>query len=79
MAGGTTVAVLTPVAVAAVGFGAGGITAGSLAAKAMSVAWTTGVGTGAVATLQSLGAAGLTMAQSVGMVSVGGVIGAVLF
>ena len=71
--------VLTPIAVAAVGFGAGGITAGSLAAKGMSVAWTTGVGTGAVATLQSVGAAGLTMAQSVGMVSVGGVIGAVLF
>ena len=78
MAGGWTAVVLTPVAVAAAGFGAGGITAGSLAAKAMSFAWTTGLGTGGVATLQSLGAAGLTMTQSVGMVSVGGIIGAVL-
>ena len=51
--------------VAAAGFGAGGIAAGSLAAKAMSVAWSSGVGVGVVSTLQSVGAAGLTWAQGV--------------
>lgn len=72
MAGATAAVVLTPIAAAAVGFGAGGITAGSLAAKAMSVAWTTGMGAGAVATMQSLGAAGLTAAQTVVVAGVGG-------
>ena len=55
--------VAAPYVLAAAGFGAGGVAAGSLAAKVMSVASTTGVGTGTVATLQAVGAAGLTVAQ----------------
>lgn len=71
-AGGATV-VLAPVVVAAAGFGAGGIAAGSLAATAMSTAATTGYGMAAVSTLQSIGAAGMTVSQ---MVAVGSTVGA---
>ena len=56
---------VAPYAAAAAGFGAGGIAAGSVAAKAMSVAYTTGMGAGAVSVLQAVGAAGLTTAQSI--------------
>ena len=76
MAGGAAAVVLAPFAAAAAGFGAVGITAGSLAAKAMSFAWTTGLGTGTVAALQSLGAAGLTAAQTVVVAGVGGIVAA---
>ena len=63
VAGGAAAVVAAPYVLAAAGFGAGGVAAGSLAAKVMSVAWSTGVGTGTVATLQAVGAAGLTVAQ----------------
>ena len=66
--------VAAPYVVAAAGFGAGGVAVGTVAAKAMGLAWTTGWGVGTVATLQSVGAvAGLTVAQSV---AVGTVVGA---
>ncbi|KAL8608815.1 hypothetical protein ACOMHN_051420 [Nucella lapillus] len=60
---GTIGAVAAPVAIpaaaAAIGFGTGGIAAGSTAASMMSAAWTSGYGVGAIATLQSIGAAGV--------------------
>ena len=56
-------------AIAAIGFGTGGIAAGSLAAAMMSSAWTTGVGVGLVSILQSVGAAGMGM---VGVAATGG-------
>ncbi|KAL8596895.1 hypothetical protein ACOMHN_065844 [Nucella lapillus] len=71
---GTVVAVAAPVAVpaaaAAIGFGSAGIAAGSTAASMMSAAWTSGYGVGVVATLQSIGAAGI---GAKGMVAAGGV------
>ena len=42
--------------VALLGFGSPGIVSGSIAASAMSAAWTSGIGTGAVAAAQSAGA-----------------------
>ena len=63
--GGAVAVVAAPYVVAAAGFGAGGIAAGSVAAKVMGVAWSTGVGTAAVAALQAVGAAGLTVAQGI--------------
>ena len=65
--------VAAPYVVAAAGFGAGGVAAGSVAANVMGVAWTTGWGAGTVAVLQSVGAAGLTLAQSIAVGSVAGV------
>ena len=43
-------------AAALLGFGSPGIIGGSVAASAMSAAWTTGVGTGLVSAAQSAGA-----------------------
>eukprot|EP00745_Piridium_sociabile_P010982 TRINITY_DN17882_c0_g1_i2.p1 TRINITY_DN17882_c0_g1~~TRINITY_DN17882_c0_g1_i2.p1 ORF type:complete len:126 (-),score=15.34 TRINITY_DN17882_c0_g1_i2:514-891(-) len=45
--------IFAPWALPAIGFTAGGIGGGTLAAKAMSVAWTTGHGGAVVSTLQS--------------------------
>ena len=56
---GTRVATTTGAVGAAsafLGFGSPGIAAGSVAASAMSAAWTTGVGTGLVSAAQSAGA-----------------------
>lgn len=59
-AGGIALAAVgAPIILGAVGFGAGGIVAGSLGAKLMSAAYTAKVGVGVVSTLQSLGAAGV--------------------
>ncbi|BFZ21255.1 hypothetical protein BsWGS_24294 [Bradybaena similaris] len=63
--GAVLVTVGAPIALGAAGFGAAGIAAGSLAAKAMSVAYTAGVGAGTVAALQSAGAAGVGAATVV--------------
>ncbi|PVD30309.1 hypothetical protein C0Q70_09573 [Pomacea canaliculata] len=56
--------VVVLVVVAAAGFGDGGITAGSLAAKGMSLAAITGHGAWVIGGLQSLGAAGLTASKA---------------
>ncbi|BFZ21257.1 hypothetical protein BsWGS_24296 [Bradybaena similaris] len=69
--GAVLVTVGAPIALGAAGFGAAGIAAGSLAAKAMSVAYTTGVGVGTVAALQSAGAAGVGAATVVAGALVG--------
>ncbi|XP_070202281.1 interferon alpha-inducible protein 27-like protein 2A [Littorina saxatilis] len=72
VAGGTVAVVAAPYAAAAAGFGATGVAASSVAAKGMSVAATTGVGAGVVGTLQAVGAAGLTLAQSVIVAGIAG-------
>ena len=61
--GGVTAVVAAPVVVSAIGFGAGGIIAGSWAASMMSTLAPVGAG-GLVATLQSVGAAGLGVTGS---------------
>jgi len=48
-----------PLLLGALGFGSVGITGGSLAAKAMSVAWTKGLGVAAIGAAQSAGATGV--------------------
>ncbi len=73
--GGTTAIVSAPAIVAGLGFGAGGIAVGSIAAAAMSTLGPTAAG-GVVATLQSVGAAGLGSAGSTVVASAGGVIAA---
>ncbi|NXH14633.1 IFI27 protein, partial [Bucco capensis] len=71
-----------PAGISALGFTAGGIAAGSLAAKMMSAAAIAnggGVAAGsAVAVLQSIGAAGLSLALKVGLSSALGSLGAAL-
>ncbi|KAL8596868.1 hypothetical protein ACOMHN_060676 [Nucella lapillus] len=74
IAGGVAAVVAAPVVLTAAGFGAGGVAAGTLAAKVMSTAWSSGVGIGAVAGLQSAGAAGLTLAQGVFLGSAGAAV-----
>jgi len=71
VAAGTIVA--APAVLGAVGFGSAGIAAGSAAAKLMSVAWSSGVGVGAIGAAQSIGAAGLswTTAGASGAVATG--------
>ncbi|PVD24340.1 hypothetical protein C0Q70_14821 [Pomacea canaliculata] len=55
--------VATQAVIGALGFGTTGIAAGSLAAKAMSLAATSGHGMSVVSALQSVGAAGLSTTQ----------------
>ena len=69
--GGVTAVVAAPVVVSAIGFGAGGIIAGSWAASMMS---TLGAG-GLVATLQSVGAAGLGVTGSAVLSTIGAGVG----
>ncbi|CAL1534935.1 unnamed protein product [Lymnaea stagnalis] len=71
--GGVATVALAPIVLPAVGFTSAGIAAGSLAATAMSTAWSTGVGVGLVAAAQSAGAVG-----AVGLVGTvaGGAVGA---
>ena len=61
--GGVATVVAAPFIVSAIGFGTGGIVAGSWAASMMSAMGPVGAG-GVVATLQSVGAAGLGVAGS---------------
>ncbi|NWH83634.1 IFI27 protein, partial [Aegithalos caudatus] len=71
-----------PVAIGALGFTEAGIAAGSIAAKMMSAAAIAnggGVATGSiVAVLQSIGAAGLSMAVKIGLTSALGSAGAAI-
>ncbi|CAL1534934.1 unnamed protein product [Lymnaea stagnalis] len=71
--GGVATVALAPIVLPAVGFTSAGIAAGSLAATAMSTAWSTGVGVGLVAAAQSAGAVG-----AVGLIGTvaGGAVGA---
>ena len=73
--GGVLAVVAAPLVVAGLGFGAGGIVAGSAAASMMS-AWAPTVAGGIVATLQSVGAAGLGAAGTAAVATAGGVAGA---
>ncbi len=75
--GGTTALVGAPFIVTGLGFTAAGIAAGSTAASMMSVMGPTVAG-GVVATLQSVGAAGLGVAASTAVTGAGGAIGAVV-
>ncbi|XP_027755841.1 interferon alpha-inducible protein 27-like protein 2A [Empidonax traillii] len=70
-----------PACIAGLGFTAGGIAAGSIAAKMMSAAAIAnggGVAAGSiVALLQSIGAAGFSLAAKIGLTTVLGSLGAV--
>ncbi|XP_027489542.1 interferon alpha-inducible protein 27-like protein 2, partial [Corapipo altera] len=74
--------VAAPAVVAGLGFTAGGIAAGSIAAKMMSAAAIAnggGVAAGStVAVLQSIGAAGLSLGAEVGLGSLGAAAGALV-
>ncbi|KAK7106074.1 interferon alpha-inducible protein 27-like protein 2 [Littorina saxatilis] len=74
IAGGTVVVVAAPYAAAAAGFGAAGVGTSAFRTKLMSVAWTTGMGTYVVSTLQAVGAGGLTLAQSAVVAGVAGTV-----
>ena len=73
--GGATAVVAAPFIVAGIGFTAGGIASGSIAAFLMSVLAPTVTG-GIVATLQSVGAAGFSAAGVAALAGVGGTVGA---
>ncbi len=73
--GGAVVTVVAPLVVTGLGFGAAGIAAGSTAASMMSVLAPTAAG-GVVATLQTVGAAGLGTAGAAALAGTGGVVGA---
>ena len=73
--GGTVAVVAAPLVVAGLGFGAGGIVAGSTAASMMSWMAPTAAG-GIVATLQSVGAAGLGLAGTTAVAATGVSVGA---
>ncbi|XP_025107519.1 interferon alpha-inducible protein 27-like protein 2B isoform X2 [Pomacea canaliculata] len=63
---GVGAVVATPVVIGALGFGTAGIAAGSLAAKLMSLAATSGIGMSVISTCQSIGAlAALSVSQAV--------------
>ena len=72
--GGVTAVVAAPVVVSPIGFGAGGIIAGSWAASMMSTLAPVGAG-GLVATLQSVGAAGLGVTGSAVLSTIGAGVG----
>ena len=72
--GGTIAVVAAPVVVAGLGFGSGGIAAGSVGASMMSSMAPTAAG-GMVATLQSVGAAGLGTAGTTLVAGTGGAVG----
>ncbi|XP_064394971.1 uncharacterized protein LOC135342207 isoform X2 [Halichondria panicea] len=73
--GGATVVVAAPLVVAGLGFTAGGIASGSIAASMMSAMAPTVAG-GIVATLQSVGAAGFSAAGVAALAGAGGTVGA---
>lgn len=81
-AGGVGAVAAMPAAVASMGFGASGITAGSTAAAMMAAEATAAGGGvaagGTVATLQSIGAAGLSGAATASVACVGAVAGAAI-
>ena len=72
--GGAALVVVAPVVVSVLGFGGGGIVAGSAAASMMSAMAPT-VKEGLVATLQSVGAAGLGRNGTAALATVGSTIG----
>ena len=72
--GGVTAFFAAPVVVSVVGFGTGGILAGSWAASMMSTLAPVGAG-GLVATLQSVGAAGLGVTGSAVVSTIGAGVG----
>ena len=72
--GGATFLVAAPIVVSGIGFTAGGIAGGSIAASMMSM-WAPTVAGGIVATLQSVGAAGLGATGTAVVSSVGSVVG----
>ena len=72
--GGAAFLVAAPVVVSGIGFTAGGIAGGSVAASMMSM-WAPTFAGGVVATLQSVGAAGLGTAGTAVVSSVGGAVG----
>ncbi|KAK7490535.1 hypothetical protein BaRGS_00018138, partial [Batillaria attramentaria] len=74
IAGGVATVAAAPVVLPALGFGAGGIAAGSLAAKAMSLAWSTGYGVGLVSAAQSAGAVGLSMTAKTAAAAAGAMV-----
>ncbi|XP_007529157.1 interferon alpha-inducible protein 27-like protein 2A isoform X2 [Erinaceus europaeus] len=80
--GGVVAVQATPVILGAMGFTTAGIAASSIAAKMMSVAAIAnggGVASGSlVATLQSMGAAGLALTSKVTLGSAGALVGAIL-
>ena len=67
-----------PALIAYAGFGAAGITKGSIAAGAMSMAAKTGVGGALVGTAQSIGAAGLSFTGAAAGGLFGSIVGKVL-
>ena len=71
---GTVTVVAAPVAISLLGFTSGGIAAGSCAASMMSTLAPTAAG-GVVATFQSLGAAGMTIAAKGAVFSAGAAVG----
>ncbi|XP_064394979.1 uncharacterized protein LOC135342214 [Halichondria panicea] len=73
--GGATVVAAAPLVVAGLGFTAGGIASGSIAASMMSAMAPTMAG-GIVATLQSVGAAGFSAAGVAALAGAGGTAGA---
>ena len=72
--GGAALVFGAPVVVSVIGFGVGGIVAGSAAASMMSAMAPTATG-GVVATLQSVGAAGLGASGTAALATVGSTIG----
>ena len=71
---GTSLVVAAPIVVAGLGFGTGGIIAGSTAASMMSAMAPTVAG-GVVATLQSVGAAGLGASGTAALATIGSAVG----
>ena len=76
IAGGTVAVVAAPVVISTIGFTSAGIAAGSFAASMMSSMAPTVAG-GIVATLQSVGAAGMGVAGTTAAATAGGVGGGV--
>merc|ERR1712098_772775 len=72
--GAAAAACLLPAAVAAVGFGSAGISAGSTAASLMSMSWKAQAGMGLISTAQSVGAAGVSGATAMASGTAGSTI-----
>uniref|UniRef100_A0A1X7T803 Uncharacterized protein n=1 Tax=Amphimedon queenslandica TaxID=400682 RepID=A0A1X7T803_AMPQE len=73
VAAGTAAVVAAPLVVSGLGFTAGGIVANSIGASMMS-AWAPTAAGGVVATLQSIGAAGLSFMGKLGLAAIIGAV-----